>query len=811
MKKIFPMFAIIVLFTVIVSVSLVMSNDHIPNEENSGIDSFDNMKRVIILYNDDVTEQNVDDLKKKGSKIKNKHRIIPAISAFVEEDEIANIKLDASVKDVVEDELVFSLLSVSVPQIKADQVHSLGGTGSGVKVCIIDTGVDDTHPGLNPLVAEHDFVDDDNDATDEHGHGTWVAGMVASIDPNLIGVAPGASLMAARVLGPTGSGFSSDVVAGIEWCVNNGADIITMSLGGAPNFDEPCEDTQITARAGNIASDLGVVVFAASGNNFHKTKIVAPACGSKIIAVGAIDENDGLVDFSNQGVLLDLVAPGSGITSLNYKGGFKVGSGTSASTPHVAAVGALVLGRNSLFTPLQVKNILTDTSLDLGAPGFDTVFGFGRVDALAAYESISGNQAPVAKAGDDQSVTDIDDNGFETVTLDGSGSFDLDGTITAYEWKEGSTILGITPKITKDFPLGTHSITLTVTDNDNASSSDTVNVNVVQKLACIQGFTLSKDPSFSKDEREFAKTDTIFIRLRGDLIDHNILKKSEFVIRGSRRQKIKGQLTYNLDDTYTGSASLSRFRPGKAKVSIKLEDHNKNKIQLKEDIVITGPDKTDYTIFNDNQVLMLNLDNKSEFGESEFGESDSYVNMGHDSNIDIPTDGEVSMEAWVYPDSFSGGSFVMTKRDLNTIAYLMGFDASGNLFAGAHQSTSNDVLGTEALSLDEWHHVVGVLNGTTGQVYVDGKLDVSDSSITAVTSRPTIDLVIGATWSTFFGYQNIFNGSIDEVRIYNISLDADQVYENYITNLPKYDIDKWTLIVNQNQNSSDPNLPVGLF
>ncbi len=380
MKKYpFLFIVVILLVTIIIGISSAAS----PNK-----------KTVIVLYTDDVTDEDEYDLEKIGARIKYTHKIIPAITTYVDEEDIDDIELDEDVVAVFEDMVVHTFLANSVPQIRANQVHSAGVTGSGVKVCIVDTGVDDTHPALNPLVAEHDFVNNDPDATDDHGHGTHVAGIVASTDATYKGVAYGSSLMAAKVLDATGSGFSSDVIAGIDWCVANGAKIISMSLGGGA-FTSTC-DSDPLAQASNNAVNNGVVVFAASGNNGFLNAIATPACGSKVIAVGAVDKNDGRTAFSNEGTKLDLVAPGVSIVStvptsscqLCSTTGFRSLSGTSMATPHASGIASLLLQANSFLSPKEVRDFLRETTKDLGVVGFDTIYGYGRVDAFAAWNAV---------------------------------------------------------------------------------------------------------------------------------------------------------------------------------------------------------------------------------------------------------------------------------------------------------------------------------------------------------------------------------------------------------------------------------------
>src|SRR3989344_3540996 len=308
-------------------------------------------KRFMIIYKNKFSGDDELNLDRKGIRIKHRFKILKAVAAEIDPSEIGKIMLDKNVESVVEDMRVHAFLKDSGPQIHADQVHAAGVDGTGVRVCIVDTGIDDSHPALNPLVAEIDLVNNDTDATDDHGHGTHVAGIVASNDLTYKGVAFGASLMAAKVLDSSGSGWSSDVIAGIEWCVENGADIVSMSLGGDV-FVGPC-DSDPTAIASNNAVDQGVVVFAASGNEGYLNAIASPACGSKVIAVGAVDKNEGRTPYSNEGPELDLVTPGTSITSTFLNNGFATLSGTSMATPHAAAVAGLILEANSSLTPDQ--------------------------------------------------------------------------------------------------------------------------------------------------------------------------------------------------------------------------------------------------------------------------------------------------------------------------------------------------------------------------------------------------------------------------------------------------------------------------
>ena len=346
-------------------------------------------KRYIVLFKDKVENSDIDDLEKKGGKVKNILKSLHGLAISADDVKIQKIKSNKKIKDIVEDTVVHTFLSNSVLHIGANSIHTTGVTGNGIKVCIVDTGVDDSHPSLNPLIAQYDYVNNDGDATDDEGHGTHVAGIVASRDSVYKGVAPDASLMAVKVLDSTGSGFMSTVIVGIDWCVVNGADVINLSLGGGA-FTNTC-DSDPSAIAVNNAVTQGVVVVAASGNNGYINAISAPACASQAITVGAVDNGDGRTSFSNEGPQLDVVAPGVNISSLNAPidgGGFTSKTGTSMATPHVAGLAALLLETDPSLSPIQVSSTIKNTSLDLGATGFDTIYGFGRIQAYNAYQNV---------------------------------------------------------------------------------------------------------------------------------------------------------------------------------------------------------------------------------------------------------------------------------------------------------------------------------------------------------------------------------------------------------------------------------------
>ncbi len=255
------------------------------------------------------------------------------------------------------------------------------GKGNGVTVCIVDTGIDKTHPDLQAnIVGGKNFVAkgasvDPTKWNDDNGHGTHVAGTIAAVDNSIgvVGVAPQASLLAAKVLNRQGSGYLSDVIAGIDYCVQSGAKVVSMSLGTS-------SDVQAVHNAVDAAYASGVLLVAAAGNDYGGP-VSYPAAYDSVIAVSATDSNNNLASFSNVGPKVELAAPGVSVFSTWKDGTYATASGTSMAAPHVSGVAALAIQANPLLSNTEVRALLQNTADDLGAAGKDYWFGYGLVDA----------------------------------------------------------------------------------------------------------------------------------------------------------------------------------------------------------------------------------------------------------------------------------------------------------------------------------------------------------------------------------------------------------------------------------------------
>ncbi len=345
--------------------------------------------RVIIRFKEKPAQSEVDTIRADGANVKHQYKIINGVSARIRAKDIEKIAKRSSVEMVSPDYEAKIVLDVSAQKIGATNVwNGLNITGKGVNVAVIDTGISNTHPAIKTVIKEQDFTGEGTD--DLNGHGTHVAGIIASNDATYKGIAYNANLIDVKVLNQYGSGWSSDVIAGVDWAVANGADMISMSLGAAIT---PCDGTDDLSRAVDNAVSKGVVAVVAAGNSGPgNSTINSPGCSKNSITVGAVNDNDAIASFSSRGptgdgrVKPDVVAPGVGIMS-TYKGSFASLSGTSMATPHVSGAAALIMEAEPSLSPDQMKEKLKSTSKNLGLD--QNAQGAGRIDAYAAVSSLA--------------------------------------------------------------------------------------------------------------------------------------------------------------------------------------------------------------------------------------------------------------------------------------------------------------------------------------------------------------------------------------------------------------------------------------
>jgi len=319
-------------------------------------------------------------------------RVIAALSRnpnfeFAEPDYLANIILTPN-------DPYYSAYQWHLPKVGAPTAWDTTTGSASVTVAVIDSGVQATHPDLaGRVLAGYDFINNDADPSDDNGHGTAVAGVAAAQGNDGIGIVGAAwnvAILPVKTMNSSGSGSYSAIANGITYSADRGAKIINLSLGGTGT-------SSTLQSAVSYAWNKGSLLVAAAGNNGTSTTVY-PAAYANVIAVSATTSADTLASFSSYGSFVDLSAPGQDITTSWINGGYTTISGTSFSSPLTAGVAALALSRNPALSNAQLASLLTANTDDLGATGYDTFFGTGRLNAakvVAAAVPVIDTIAPV--------------------------------------------------------------------------------------------------------------------------------------------------------------------------------------------------------------------------------------------------------------------------------------------------------------------------------------------------------------------------------------------------------------------------------
>jgi subtilisin family serine protease len=369
------------------------------------------------------TEQPAFDRSDPDTTVLHTYKHLPAVAIETTTAKLESLRAHPEVATVIPD-LTVQIAATNTPAtfMQADIVReTLGITGEGVTIAILDTGIDTDHPDLAPqIIAEQCFNKDEScppektaqgdSAEDENGHGTHVAGIIAGQGrESPLGLAPGANLVPIRVLNSQGTGYTSDVLAGIEWVIEHQVEynirVINLSLGGG-SYSGVCDDMDDTARlyatAANAAREAGIVLFAASGNKGDAANLLVPACVSGVVAIGngyhtplpqmawpTCSDTDVIAGqiacSSNSNSALTLLAPGTLIQAAALGGGQVTHSGTSMAAPHAAAVAGLLLEAAPDLSPDETENTLiqTGTATEDSRNGQPLVF----INALAAIQA----------------------------------------------------------------------------------------------------------------------------------------------------------------------------------------------------------------------------------------------------------------------------------------------------------------------------------------------------------------------------------------------------------------------------------------
>ena len=452
---------------------------------SSNVEAADNKVKVLIQFAEQPGESEKALIRAFGGEIEHVFTIVPGMSAEIPESAIFGLSKNPHILSIEPNLEVHAIGEFDseyantwgVDRIGADDVVYSGNTGAGVKVAVLDSGINYNHPDLSANYAGgYDFVNGDSNPMDDNGHGTHVAGTIAAVanGAGVIGVAPDVEIYALKVLGSDGSGNFGYVIAALQWCVDNGIKVTNASLGSSGDPGSLVEDAYIAADA------AGIINISSAGNegkrNGRGDNVGYPAAYPSVVAVAATDINDNRASFSSTGPDVEIAAPGVDILS-TYQDGYAYGDGTSMASPHVAGVAALMI-KAGYTTPDSIRAAMQATAIDLGAPGHDTWYGYGLIDAFAAVGGTPpANQAPVVMI-----TSPADGSSFAEgteITFTGTAGDDNDGDLSgSISWSADGIPLGTGASVTAILDVGTHTITAEATDSESLTGSDSITVTI---------------------------------------------------------------------------------------------------------------------------------------------------------------------------------------------------------------------------------------------------------------------------------------------------------------------------------------------
>ncbi len=332
----------------------------------------------------------------QASSIKIEREFSEVVNGFVisaDKIEIENIRSIKGIKKIHEDFSVnaFQTAVTSASRIISPQPNLIT-TGKGIKVGVIDTGIDYLHEALGggigmqfKVAGGYDFVNNDSDPQDDNGHGTHVAGIIAGHSSTFSGIAPNTILYAYKVLDHVGSGTVSTVLAGIERAMKDSVDIINISLGSSNG-----DPTDILSTAVDRTVRAGIIVIVAAGNSGEFGSVGSPGAAQLALTVGATDGKNTIASFSSKGptnkvygIKPDLVAPGVNIRSAKSGGGYISMSGTSMATPYVTGIAAALKELHPTWNAQNIRAAIIESTKDLNQSYFAQ--GNGKIDTSVVF------------------------------------------------------------------------------------------------------------------------------------------------------------------------------------------------------------------------------------------------------------------------------------------------------------------------------------------------------------------------------------------------------------------------------------------
>ncbi len=415
--------------------------------------SENDLEKVIISFEGAIDYNSLEEI---GAQIHSELDSISSVIASIPATTVMKADSDISIKSLPEEHTFKAAVqqpSWGYHHIQAPTALQLGYTGKGVKIAVLDSGINSSHPDLK-VAGGVSMIPDSPAFTDGAGHGTHVAGVIAALNNSVgvVGAAPDAEIYSVKVLTSSGGGSLEAILNGIQWAIDQQMDIINLSLASKNHSPE-------LQAILNKANELGIIVVAAAGNiesidfdgNYIQgpSDVLFPARYPSVIAVGSTDTENKLSSFSYKGPSVELSAPGEGIystfsnISTATHADYKYSQGTSVSTPFVAGVFAQYKEAYPHLSNVQLRETVKRAVIDLGVKGKDTSFGHGLVQSLqseaALFPDLRTNSWYTA------SIQTIFDQGIVAGFLD--GTYRPNATLTR---AEAIVMIGRTLGLQKD-------------------------------------------------------------------------------------------------------------------------------------------------------------------------------------------------------------------------------------------------------------------------------------------------------------------------------------------------------------------------
>lgn len=366
---------------------------------------------VIVKFRDHPTEREMEEIENRidGKLLKNlgticvfssdHHTASELVHFFEDDDHVIYVEphylylQNEDTPYTVPNDVLYPDYQWNLSMIEAEVGWNLTRGNENVTIAVLDTGVDLDHPDLIHRITEgYNALWDHDRPHDDNGHGTHVAGIIASQTNNREGIA-GITwynrIMPVKVMNAEGSGTSFDIAKGIVWAADHGADVINLSLG---NY----EPSAVLEEAIQHAYRKNVIIIAAAGNE-NTDHPSYPAAYPEVLGVTAIGKDRERAEFSNYGDYVSVAAPGVNIASTYPNRQYAELSGTSMAAPHVTALAGLVKSLHPALTNEEVMNIITGTAVDLGEPGPDVYYGSGLIDIVNALEVTYKERYPLGR------------------------------------------------------------------------------------------------------------------------------------------------------------------------------------------------------------------------------------------------------------------------------------------------------------------------------------------------------------------------------------------------------------------------------